>query len=193
MSFSGGIFASLYVNVAAYPAVDTALVTQSGAFYLNLTSDGRVQWATYLGASLASTTSIALNRWVHVAAIAGGVGLALLVDGAQVAPGPGGPPTAPSTANVVVGYAEGLAHFIGSLDEVVVLSGASASSRTLLDFGTRGILPHPNGTDTDADGQELVVATAKTPKRYPTRDLAAADTEKLDLGLAAPAWALAKR
>ena len=43
-----------------------------------------------------------------------------------------------------------------------------------------------------ADGQELFVKTAKTPKRYPTRDWAAVYTEKVDLSLGSPAWAIAR-
>lgn len=43
-----------------------------------------------------------------------------------------------------------------------------------------------------ADGQELFVKTAKTPKRYPARDRAAVYTEKVDLSLGSPAWAIAR-
>ena len=60
----------------------------------------------------------------------------------------------------------------------------------------RGIRLNPNRADTDgdglADGQELFVKTAKTPKRYPTRDWAAVYTEKVDLSLGSPAWAIAR-
>ena len=60
----------------------------------------------------------------------------------------------------------------------------------------RGIRLNPNRADTDgdglADGQELFVKTAKTPKRYPTRDRAAVYTEKVDLSLGSPAWAIAR-
>lgn len=42
-----------------------------------------------------------------------------------------------------------------------------------------------------ADGQELFVKTVKTPKRYPTRALSVG-TNNIDVGLAAPAWAIAR-
>jgi hypothetical protein len=43
-----------------------------------------------------------------------------------------------------------------------------------------------------ADGQELFVKTVKTPKRHPTKDRDTVYTDRLALGLSAPAWAIAR-
>lgn len=56
------------------------------------------------------------------------------------------------------------------------------------------MLQSPNATDTDfdglADGQELFVKSVKTPKRYPTRDQLWVFSDKIDLALGAPGWAI---
>src|SRR6266545_1621820 len=41
-----------------------------------------------------------------------------------------------------------------------------------------------------ADGQELFVKSVKTPKRYPTRDSDSVATDKVDLALGGPGWAI---
>lgn len=58
----------------------------------------------------------------------------------------------------------------------------------------RGVLLNLNATDTDfdglADGQEMFVKSVKTPKRYPTRDQLWVSSDKIDLALGAPEWAI---
>ncbi len=54
----------------------------------------------------------------------------------------------------------------------------------------------PNATDTDfdglADGQELFVKSVKTPKRTPTKDQVWVSSDKVDLALGVPAWAITR-
>ncbi len=187
VSFANGATVSLYVLVSAYPSMDTSLVSRRGSLYLNLTSDGRVMWTNDKGSSLVSPSSIGLNRWVRIAATASSSTLTIYVDGLQVAYGPGGVPPTPPTPSppIVLGYAEGLSHLSGSLDEVLILNAVPQSARTFLDLGARGIQLNPNATDTDgdglADGQELVVQAFKTAKRYPLPEDSSATARRLDM------------
>ncbi|HYV08455.1 MAG TPA: LamG-like jellyroll fold domain-containing protein, partial [Thermoplasmata archaeon] len=184
VSFYGGVFLSVYVDVSTYPASDTSLVARPGSFYLNLTSDGRVVWTVGGSSALASSASIGLNRWVRIAAIADRNVRSLFVDAAQVATGSGAAPLN-ATANVIVGYAPGGSHLVGGLDEFLLLNRVPASTNTVLDLGVRGIVVNPKATDTDgdglADGQELVVQAFKTAKRYPLPEDSSATARRLDM------------
>lgn len=194
-AFSNGITITLHVLGTANPATDTSLVSRKGAFYLNMTSDGRIAWTMRGGSTLASPLPVALNRWVRIGATAGPAGLEIYVDGNRVASTTGGAPPSASTA-VTLGYSEGLTHFVGSLDEIMVLSYV-ATQQTIGDLGIRGIALSPNATDTDfdnmPDGQELLVKTIKVPKRYPIPGTPSfAETEHLSWGLKAPGWAISR-
>lgn len=194
-SFTGGAAASVYVLVSSYPAVDMPVLARKGYFYLNVTSDGRVSWSVYTKSTILSLLPLSLNRWVRIAVTAGSSGSSILIDGVQVSStATASAPLAASTG-VTLGYAEGVtSRFVGSLDEVLVLNAVPSSSSTMSDLGIRGIQLNPNGTDTDgdglADGQELFAKTVKTPLRYPTKDQLWVSTDKIDLGLGVPAWAI---
>jgi hypothetical protein len=76
--------------------------------YLNLTSDGRIQWSIVTKTTLVSPLSLPLNRWVRIIVTAGTAGSSILLDGVQVAST--GTASAPPTAStsVTLGYAEGV-------------------------------------------------------------------------------------
>ena len=192
LSFSSGVTVDAYVLLSSYPATDAVLVARKGSFYLNVSSDGSGRLSLHgTTASAATPLPLPLSRWVRITATATSSALTVYLDGA-VAATAAGASIPSSTSAVTIGYASGCARLAGSVDQVLVLKTVPAWS--LADLQVRGIRLDPNATDTDfdglADGQELFVKVAKTPKRYPTKDQSSAYTDKLDLSLTAPTWAI---
>jgi len=197
--FATAVSADVYVLVSSMPVSDVSLVARTSQFYLNLTSDGRLQWSLYKAGTVTSPLPIPLNRWVRATGTAAKNGttastLSLYVDGTAVSSSNSGAyPT--SSSVVTVGYTERTpeVRLKGSLDELLLM-GTAASSSTVRGLGARGILLNPNATDTDgdglADGQESSVITVRTPKRYPVPDQQWMLSDPMTLSLSAPGWAL---
>ncbi|HEX9341816.1 MAG TPA: LamG-like jellyroll fold domain-containing protein, partial [Thermoplasmata archaeon] len=193
---TAGLTVSTYALSSSAPASDVSLVAKKGEFYLNLSSDGLARFTMYTKAPLVSQLPLPLNRWVRVSATTDGTTMALYFDDVLMASATGFKPT--DTANpITLARAEGCSpscpRFGGSLDELVVYAKGIAQA-ALTKSSARGILLNPNATDTDfdglSDGQELFVKSVKTPKRYPTRDQLWVSSDKIDLALGAPAWAI---
>src|SRR6266545_3530723 len=197
--FATAVSADVYVLVSSMPVSDVSLVARTSQFYLNLTSDGRLQWSLYKAGTVTSPLPIPLNRWVRATGTAAKNGttastLSLYVDGTAVSSSNSGAyPT--SSSVVTVGYTERTpeVRLKGSLDELLLM-GTAASPSTVRGLGARGILLNPNATDTDgdglADGQESSVITVRTPKRYPVPDQQWMLSDPMTLSLSAPGWAL---
>jgi hypothetical protein len=195
ISSSTGTTVDILVLASFMPSQDASLVARIGSLYLNLSSDGVVRWSLHNVRTVASPLPIPLNRWVRVTATASASStptLILYLDGVQVASGSA--TSFPSNTNsITLGYADGQVHLQATLDEFALFSSV-LSSWTIAGLGPAGIKLNPNATDTDgdglADGQELFVKSVKTPKRYPTQDSSVVVTDKVDLALGAPGWAV---